>query len=243
MMNMMVEAAPCSMPETQGSRLHSLALASPAAAAETSETEAVHALVARSADILSSATLLVFLAPVLALLCLLIWLQDGGSPFFVHWRIGRGGVPFPCLKLRSMVVDSEQRLEYLLATDEEAAREWALDRKLRDDPRITALGSFLRKSSLDELPQLFNVLVGQMSLVGPRPIVAAEVPRYGRYIRDYCSVRPGITGLWQVSGRNMLSYRRRVALDTLYARNKSLAVDFFILTRTIPAVVAGRGAT
>jgi exopolysaccharide production protein ExoY len=197
----------------------------------------------RSADIVSSAALLVLLSPVLALLCLAIFLHDSGNPFFVHRRIGRGGLTFPCLKLRTMVVDAERRLECLLKADPDAAREWALDQKLRDDPRITAFGAFLRKSSLDELPQLFNVLIGQMSMVGPRPIVAAEVPRYGRYIRYYCRVRPGITGLWQVSGRNLVSYRRRVALDTVYARNKSLTVDLFILTRTLPAVVAARGAT
>ena len=210
---------------------------------ELEGSELAEAVIARSFDIVSSIGLLLMLAPVFAVLCLAIWLHDGGSPFFVHWRIGRGGVPFPCLKLRTMVVDSERRLEALLESDPEAAREWALDQKLRDDPRITSLGVFLRKSSLDELPQLFNVLIGQMSMVGPRPIVAAEMPRYGRYIRDYCRVRPGITGLWQVSGRNLVSYRRRVAIDTLYARNKSLSVDLFILTRTIPAVVAARGAT
>jgi exopolysaccharide production protein ExoY len=142
-----------------------------------------------------------------------------------------------------MVPDAERRLEELLETDPEAAGQWALDQKLHNDPRITNLGAFLRKSSLDELPQLLNVILGQMSMVGPRPIVAAEVPRYGRYFQDYCRVRPGITGLWQVSGRNLLSYRRRVALDTLYSRNKSLAMDLFILSRTVHAVIARHGAT
>ncbi|WP_419814057.1 sugar transferase [Glacieibacterium sp.] len=199
--------------------------------------------IVRVIDVLLAASLAVILAPIIAILCLVIWLHDGASPIFVHWRIGRGGESFPCLKLRTMVPDAERRLEELLETDPDAAREWALDQKLREDPRITSLGAFLRKSSLDELPQLFNVMVGQMSMVGPRPIVAAEVPRYGRYIRDYCRVRPGITGLWQVSGRNLLSYRRRVALDTLYSRNKSLAIDLLILTRTVHAVVARHGAT
>jgi exopolysaccharide production protein ExoY len=207
------------------------------------ETQFVDAWGVRFIDLVSSAALLVALAPVLALLSLAIFLNDGGNPFFVHWRIGRGGVAFPCLKLRSMVVDAERRLEDLLEADPDAAREWALDQKLINDPRITNFGAFLRKSSLDELPQLLNVLLGHMSMVGPRPIIAAEMPRYGRYIRDYCRVRPGITGLWQVSGRNLLSYRRRVALDTLYARNRSLLVDLFIITRTIPAVLAARGAT
>ena len=160
----------------------------------------------RVIDILSSASLAIILAPVLALLCLVIWLHDGANPFFVHWRIGRAGAPFPCLKLRSMVPDAERRLVELLQTDPAAAHEWALVRKLRHDPRITGPGNFLRESSLDRLPQLFNVLLGQMSIVGPRPIIATEVPRYGRYIRDYCRVRPGITGAWRVSDRSPLDY-------------------------------------
>ena len=212
-------------------------------AAEPLTAEAVGAFVVRAIDIVIALAALVVLSPVLLVISLLLWLQDGGAPIFVHWRIGKGGVPFPCLKLRTMVVDSEHRLREYLETNAAAAQEWAQDQKLRDDPRVTPLGSFLRKSSLDEIPQLFNVLTGQMSLVGPRPIVAAEIPRYGRYFRAYCRVRPGITGLWQVSGRNAVSYQRRVALDTVYARNKSLSVDLFILGRTIPAVVSGRGCS
>lgn len=203
----------------------------------------IGAWVVRGIDLVVATAALVVLAPVILGISVALWMQDGGSPIFVHWRIGKGGIPFPCLKLRTMVVDSEHRLEKYLEQNAAAAQEWAQDRKLRDDPRVTPLGAFLRKSSLDEIPQLFNVLTGQMSLVGPRPIVAAEIPRYGRYFREYCRVRPGITGLWQVSGRNAVSYQRRVALDTVYARNKSLAVDLFILGRTIPAVVSGRGCS
>ena len=130
----------------------------------------------------------------------------------------------------------------LEASDPIARLEWEKDHKLRNDPRITRLGSFLRKSSLDELPQLFNVLRGEMSLVGPRPIVDAEVVRYGRYFADYCSVRPGITGLWQISGRNDVSYRRRVALDVAFARARSRSLYVRILAGTVPSVLVRRGS-
>jgi exopolysaccharide production protein ExoY len=196
----------------------------------------------RALDIVVAATAILILLPVMALICIAIFMQDGGAPIFAHRRIGRGGKTFPCLKLRTMVVDSQERLQRLLDSDPVARAEWALDQKLRNDPRITPLGAFLRKSSLDELPQLFNVLVGQMSLVGPRPIVAAEVARYGRYFQCYCQVRPGITGLWQVSGRNDVRYRRRVAMDTVYSRTRWVGGDISILVRTVPAVLASRGS-
>ena len=128
------------------------------------------------------------------------------------------------------------------AWDPELRREWETTFKLRRDPRITALGAFLRKSSLDELPQLFNILKGEMSVVGPRPIVAAEVARYGRWYRDYCNVRPGLTGLWQVSGRNDVNYRRRVALDVAYARRRSLGLYLKIIIATVPAVLLRNGS-
>lgn len=193
-------------------------------------------------DIAVAAAGITLALPVLVLIALLVWAHDGGAPVFAHRRIGFGGRLFPCLKFRSMVSDAGARLDHLLATDPAARREWMRDHKLRDDPRITPLGRFLRSTSLDELPQLFNVLAGQMSLVGPRPIVTGEIERYGRYYDLYRSVRPGITGLWQVSGRNDLSYRRRVALDILYCRSKSIQLDFAILGRTIPAVLMRRGS-
>jgi len=196
----------------------------------------------RGIDIAFAGLILLATFPVLVLLCLLIWAQDGGKPIFAHRRIGRGGETFPCFKLRSMVMDADERLRQLLECDPAAAAEWAADHKLRNDPRITMLGAFLRKSSLDELPQLMNVLLGHMSLVGPRPIVANEVPRYGRYFHYYCSVRPGITGLWQVSGRNDVSYRRRVALDTVYCRQKTVSFDMWILGRTVPALLLSKGS-
>ncbi|QUD86037.1 sugar transferase [Phenylobacterium montanum] len=196
----------------------------------------------RLVDISVSCFALVFLAPMMALVALAIWLQDGGPIIYAQTRIGRGGVAFKCLKFRSMLVDADQRLQLLLTQDPAARAEWDRDHKLRDDPRITGLGTFLRRSSVDEIPQLINVLRGEMSLVGPRPIVAAEAKRYGHYMRHYCSVNPGITGLWQVSGRNDVSYRRRVALDVTYARSKSFLLDLKILLATIPAVLLRRGS-
>lgn len=196
---------------------------------------------ARGFDVTVAVLVLVATLPVLGILCLLIWAQDGGNPIFAHRRIGHRGKSFPCLKLRSMVRDSDARLKHLLETCPESAAEWARDQKLRRDPRVTLLGAFLRKSSLDELPQLVNVVLGHMSLVGPRPIVESEVARYGRYFHYYCSVRPGITGLWQISGRNDVSYRRRVAIDTVYSRSKTVGFDLWIMGRTIPALVFSKG--
>lgn len=198
--------------------------------------------ISRLIDVGFSSTALLVLLPVIILICLAIAIQDGGSPIFVHRRIGKGGRIFPCLKLRTMVLDSEARLQRHLEANPEARAEWALDQKLRNDPRITPLGVFLRKSSLDELPQLLNVVWGHMSLVGPRPIVPAEVPRYGRYMEFYCNMRPGITGLWQVSGRNDISYRRRVAMDTIYSRTRWFGGDIWIMVRTVPAVFASKGS-
>jgi exopolysaccharide production protein ExoY len=196
----------------------------------------------RIMDCVLACLLLVFLAPLLAVIALAIKLQDGGPILFGHSRIGRNGRTFRCMKFRSMVMDAEARLEALLAADPVARAEWELDHKLRRDPRITWLGAFLRKSSLDELPQLLNVISGQMSLVGPRPIVQAEVKRYGRRFDAYCRVRPGITGLWQVGGRNDVSYRRRIAYDVLFVRMRSPRLYLSILVRTVPAVLMRSGS-
>ena len=160
---------------------------------------------------------------------------------FAHPRIGRNGRPFNCLKFRSMVVNAKEVLVELLASNEDARREWNRDFKLRNDPRITPLGHFLRKSNLDELPQLFNVLKGDMSLVGPRPIVHEEVDRYGDKFAYYKATRPGMTGLWQTSGRNDLSYAERVDLDVRYVRNWSLWQDIVALLRTFPLFVKRNG--
>ena len=195
----------------------------------------------RVRDIVLSALLLLLFAPLFAALSLTIWLEDGGSVFYGQRRVGKDGVEFRCWKFRSMVADSDNRLRELLDTSPSAREEWELYHKLRQDPRITRLGRILRTSSLDELPQLWNVFVGEMSLVGPRPIVAAEVRRYARRYSYYCSCRPGITGLWQVSGRNDVNYRRRVALDTLYAQRRCLILDVKIMIKTVPAVLMRRG--
>ena len=196
----------------------------------------------RLLDILIALSVLIFIAPLMLTIALMIRAQDGGPALFRQDRIGEGGKTFKCLKFRTMVIDAEARLNALLARDPEARKEWDADHKLRKDPRITMLGAFLRKSSLDELPQLFNVLKGEMSLVGPRPIVAAEVPRYGRWFSYYCAVKPGVTGLWQVNGRNDVSYRRRVALDVLYAKTIGVRRYVQIMVATVPAVLMRSGS-
>ncbi|MFM9976610.1 MAG: sugar transferase [Sphingomonadaceae bacterium] len=200
-----------------------------------------NAPVGRVIDILGALAILIIAFPFLAVLALLMKIDSPGSLFFVQQRIGRGGRVFPCIKFRTMCRDADLALQRHLASSSEARAEWARDHKLRDDPRITRMGKIVRKLSLDEFPQLINVLRGEMSLVGPRPIVRSEVPRYGRYFDEYCKVRPGLTGLWQVSGRNNVSYRRRVSIDCYYVRNKSLAFDLSILMRTVPVVIFAKG--
>lgn len=197
---------------------------------------------ARGLDVAVAFAALIFFGPLLILTAVMVKLEDGGPILYSHRRVGKNGRPFGCLKFRSMAVDADARLSALIATDQAAATEWAVNHKLRDDPRVTRIGRFLRQSSLDEFPQLFNVLKGDMSVVGPRPIVEAEIARYGASFADYCLIRPGITGLWQISGRSDLSYSERVSLDADYARRKSLAVDIVILAKTIPAVLFRRGS-
>lgn len=192
-------------------------------------------------DVLSASALLLFVAPLMIVIFLLVRL-DGGPAIFAHRRVGQNGRPFYCLKFRSMFTDSSARLETLLNTDVAAREEWARDHKLRFDPRVTPLGRFLRASSLDELPQLINIIRGDMSVVGPRPIVRAEAQRYGTRFAHYCRSRPGLTGIWQISGRNDVSYRKRVAMDVFYARNASFPLDMKIVCLTIPAVLFSRGS-
>jgi len=199
-------------------------------------------VIIRNLDIILSGLALLFLLPVMVVLAIVTWVGDPGPIFFGHVRIGKNGRSFRCFKFRTMVTDAEQRLMHLLETDPVARADWERDRKLTNDPRITGIGRFMRKSSLDELPQLWNVICGEMSLIGPRPIVQAEVPRYGRYIADYMATRPGISGLWQISGRNDVSYRRRVALDVAFARSQSLKLYLRILVLTVPAVLFQRGS-
>lgn len=196
----------------------------------------------RGLDVCLAVCGILFLLPLMIVLMGVTRFCDPGPVFFGHLRIGRNGRTFHCLKFRTMVVDAEERLTNLLKSDPGARAEWERDRKLTKDPRITGIGRFMRKTSLDELPQLWNVVRGEMSLIGPRPIVEAEVPRYGRYIVDYMSTRPGISGLWQISGRNNVSYRRRVALDVAFARSRSLKLYLRILVLTLPAVLLQRGS-
>lgn len=206
------------------------------------QTEHHDEVVFRAMDLTFATLGLIFLLPLMILIAVAVFFQDGGPILFSHRRIGRDGRAFYCLKFRSMSVGAEARLAALLASSPSARAEWARDHKLRIDPRITPLGAFLRRSSLDELPQLFNVLRGEMSIVGPRPIVEAEITRYGRRFRHYCAVKPGITGLWQVRGRNDVSYRSRVAMDCLFVRSMCPSLYVWIVVATIPAVIMRKGS-
>lgn len=191
----------------------------------------------RALDIVVAGSALVLLSPVMATVALLVHRSIGSPVIFAHDRVGFGGRTFQCLKFRTMVVDGDAILQAHLSADPDAMREWTETRKLRNDPRVTKLGHILRKTSLDELPQLWNVLRGDMSCVGPRPIVPAELENYRLHARHYLRARPGLTGIWQVSGRSSTSYRQRIVMDTHYARNWSLWLDLQLLARTPPAVV------
>ena len=196
----------------------------------------------RAIDILIASVALLFFLPVFLLIAIAIKIADPGPVFFLHRRVGLGGRTFGCWKFRSMVVEAEARLAAILESDPEAAREWAESQKLTNDPRVTRLGNFLRRSSLDELPQFFNVLMGEMSIVGPRPIVETEAERYGQHFALYCLVRPGITGLWQISGRSDVQYFERVLLDVRYVSSRSTLRDIRIILLTVPSVLAARGS-
>jgi len=195
----------------------------------------------RGFDIVVASLLLLFLAPVFALLCYMVK-RDGGNAIYGHERVGQDGKKFKCLKFRSMVTNSKEVLENLLATSEEARREWDKDFKLKNDPRITRIGGFLRKTSLDELPQLWNVIRGEMSLVGPRPVIEAELERYAGDVDYYLMAKPGMTGLWQVSGRNDIDYDTRVYFDSWYVKNWALWTDIAILFKTAGVVLRRDGA-
>lgn len=198
-------------------------------------------VIKRGFDIVVSSLLLVALSPLYLVLIAKIGL-DGGSPLFFQIRIGKGRKLFKCWKFRSMYMDSESRLRDVLATDPVKRKEYEATEKLKDDPRITKIGAFIRRSSIDELPQLWNVLKGEMSLVGPRPVREDELERYGPQKRYYLETPPGITGLWQISGRNDLEYSTRVSLDTWYVRNWSMWYDITILLKTVKVVIVGQGA-
>ncbi|RUO97871.1 sugar transferase [Hyphomicrobium sp.] len=188
-------------------------------------------------DIAVASVALVLLSPLLLVIASAIKLLTGGDVIYRHRRVGMNGRLFNCLKFRTMVPNGDEVLRWHIQNDPAAAEEWRMTRKLANDPRVTPLGYLLRKTSLDELPQLFNILRGDMSCVGPRPIVADELHFYGENASYYMKARPGITGLWQVSGRSLLSYQERVQYDVRYVREWSLRADMAILVRTIPAVL------
>lgn len=194
----------------------------------------------RLLDILLALILFPVLSPVIALLWM-ISRRDGGPGFFGHTRIGKDGTPFTCWKIRTMIHGAEDVLAEHLKTDAKAAQEWARDRKLSRDPRITNLGLFLRRSSLDELPQIWNVLRGDMSFVGPRPIVRCELSKYGSAAPIYLSQKPGITGLWQVSGRNDVSYEDRVSFDIDYLERRTFSFDIKLILLTGLSVIGRTG--
>ncbi len=191
-------------------------------------------------DIVFALLLLPVVAPIIALLWCIVRL-DGGPGFFGHTRVGKNAKPFKCWKIRSMVVDAETRLHAYLDANPDAAAEWERDHKLTDDPRINRLGHILRKTSLDELPQVWNVLKGEMSFVGPRPVVAIELVKYGSSASAYLAQKPGITGLWQISGRNDISYAERVSLDAAYLTRCSFLSDVRIIFLTASAMFLRTG--
>ena len=200
----------------------------------------IYRVVKRCFDIVVSALMLVLLSPVFLVVVLLIHHEDHGPALYRHRRIGKGGQPFDCLKFRSMRIDSA---EMMIRFTPEQRAEFAKYHKLKDDPRITRIGNFLRNSSLDELPQLWNILIGQMSFVGPRPITEVELEQYGPKQREkYESVLPGLTGMWQASGRNNLTFKQRMYYDAYYVDHQSIWLDIKILFKTFSAVLNGEGA-
>lgn len=194
----------------------------------------------RFLDVALAFALLLLVLPLMIVCAVAVRCSGPGPVLFRHKRIGRGGREFECLKFRTMGERADAAIHELVSTSPESLAEWMAKQKLMRDPRATPLGAILRRYCLDELPQLFNVLAGDMSIVGPRPIVADEVQRYGTLFGVYCSVRPGLTGLWQVSGRHSLPYRERVMLDVHYARSKCVRLDLVIIVKTIPVVLFGQ---
>lgn len=202
-----------------------------------------HIPIKRGFDILFSLLALLLALPFLCFIYLTIKITSGGNVFFSHERIGRGGRKFRCYKFRTMYPDAEKRLKEILKQCPEKRKEWEATHKLKNDPRVTPIGSFLRKTSLDELPQFWNVLKGDLSVVGPRPVVDDELKiHFGPKAEKILSIRPGITGLWQVSGRNDTSYSTRVMLDEKYVDSRSLMLDIKLIAKTIPSMISSKGA-
>jgi exopolysaccharide production protein ExoY len=213
----------------------------PAFSGRSSKRPALGGASKRAFDIVAALIALGLLLPLFCVIALVIKFSDRGPVFYRHRRIGLNGNAFDCLKFRTMVLDSDRALQRHLAVNRDAAEQWRELHKLKDDPRVTRLGAAMRKTSLDELPQLLNILKGEMSIVGPRPIVVAEMSRYGECIDHYLRARPGLTGPWQVSGRNDVDYASRVALDRDYVEAWSFWRDLAIITRTLRVVVTSRG--
>jgi exopolysaccharide production protein ExoY len=202
-----------------------------------------HMPLKRSFDIFFSTLVLTLLSPLFFLIAIAVKLSSKGPIFYGHLRVGRGGKKFRCFKFRSMYMDADHRLKEILANDPALRHEWETTHKLKNDPRVTPIGAFLRKTSMDELPQFWNVLRGDLSVVGPRPVVELEIIKFlGPKASKILSIRPGLTCFWQVSGRTDTTYDHRVALDEKYVDNRSLAVDIKLIAKTIPAIFSSRGA-
>ena len=196
----------------------------------------------RAFDIVVSLTAIIILSPLLLLVALAVRLSDGGPALFGHTRVGFSGKSFKCWKFRSMIPNSDAIFKQYLADNPDAAREWRQNQKVQNDPRVTPLGFFLRKYSIDELPQLFNILMGDMSFVGPRPIQRSEYGKYGYSLRHYMSTRPGLTGLWQISGRSNSTYQKRVAFDRYYVMHWGMLTDVVLIIKTVPVAITGTGS-
>ncbi|MGG7518403.1 sugar transferase [Allorhizobium undicola] len=208
----------------------------------SADAQPVGGISKRSLDIFIASVALLLFSPLFLLIAALVKFTDGGSVFYGHRRVGHNGQQFRCLKFRTMVPNGDKVLQEHLRNNPEAYEEWRATRKLQNDPRVTVVGSVLRKLSLDELPQLFNILRGEMSIVGPRPVVEDELEMYDAAAHYYLQTRPGLTGLWQVSGRNDVSYDTRIAMDTQYVKTWSLFQDMLIIIKTVPAVCLSRGS-
>lgn len=205
--------------------------------------EVKHNLIKRLFDIYFSLTIIILLSPLFITIALAIFLSSPGPIIYGHKRIGRGGVIFKCLKFRTMYIDADVKLKSLIESDQQIKEEWLKNRKLKIDPRIIKIGNFLRKTSLDELPQFFNVLKGDLSVVGPRPVMDDEIVSYfGVKAAKILKVRPGITGLWQTSGRSNINYEKRIALDEQYVDEHNLWLDMKLIAKTVPCVLFSKGA-
>lgn len=207
----------------------------------SADTRSLKGFAERSLDIAFALGLAAVFSPVIAVSVIALGLSNG-PVIFKQTRVGRGGREFHVYKFRTMVPNAAGMLQQLLECDPALREEWERDFKLRNDPRITSIGRFLRKTSLDELPQLWNIIKGDMSMVGPRPVEPFEIVKYGRFVKHYYALRPGLTGLWQVSGRSNTTYQRRVALDAFYAKNRSLGLNLSIILKTVRVVLKGSGA-